>query len=145
MDSDFSKVINLSLLQDAEGKHCDSFPTVLVQILQAGAAVANAQGQHEPSNSERQRRIPELLTIARTLDPLQWAETIQLRSLVSDVEQRTHIAAAHRAALCIHLERILKSEDPTVQSPAELEVLVNEVVAHLARINAGKAMFTATA
>lgn len=138
-------MFDLSLLQDAEGNHCASFPTALLQVLQAGAAISNAQGQDEPSTSERQRRISELLIIAQTFNPLSWAETIQLRSLVPDTEQRVHIAAAHRAALCIYLERIVRSEDPNTEPDTSPKVLVAEVISHLAMIKPGQAFFTATA
>ena len=135
--SDTFSTSSLSLLQDAEGNHCSSFPASLLQLIRNGARLSH-------SNSPFSATALHLLHTAQSFDPLTWATDLQQRSPVTDLLQRTHVASAHRAAVCIYLSRVLLSMNPTLQLGQKLETLVEEIVTHSSPIHPSDALFTAT-
>lgn len=137
----------LCLLQDAEGNHCSSFPTCLLQLMQNGARLLRGDQDRIPtedSPSSKQEQALILLQEARSFDSVAWAENIQSRSPASDLSHRTHVASGHCAAICIYLTRVALSLNPYLQLPNDLETLVAEVINHLSYLHPGDALFTAT-
>lgn len=136
----------LSLLQDAEGNHCSSFPAVLLRIVQRGAQLVESDTMFQPGLPEnyREKQALDMLLEAGSFDPLEWAEGLRLRSPGDDHAKREHIAFAHRAAVCIYLSRVLLSINPDVPMTHDLEALVTDIVYHLSFVQSGDALLTAS-
>lgn len=134
----------ISLLQDAEGNHCSSFPTILLQLIQNGARLSqNAHSYRSPTLEQRLQQALQLLSTAQSFNPAAWARDVQIRSPTSDLALRTHIASAHHAAVCIYLSRVILSLDPLTVLSSDLEALVAEIIDHLSHISRYDALFTA--
>jgi hypothetical protein len=99
-----------SLIRDAEGNHCSSFPSILLQLLRSGVRLSQS-GSSIPLRN-RQDRVFMLVCTAKTFDARAWATDLQSRSPSSDVQQRTHVACAHKVAVIIYLSRLLLSMYP---------------------------------
>ncbi|KAJ9621810.1 hypothetical protein H2204_011726 [Knufia peltigerae] len=151
-------IANLSLLQDAEGNHCSSFPTFLLQLLRSGSALSlpsNSSSSSSPSSplidariqqQKQKQQLLSLLSAARDFEPLVWATNVQPHSPAHDLQYRTHIASAHRAGVCIYLSRVLLSLCPsisTTQLPQDLDSLVGDIITHLSFIPKEHALFKA--
>jgi hypothetical protein len=137
----------LSLLQDAEGNHCSSFPAILLLLVRTGAQLLpddqmSSNAHFSMDFKREQARL--LLYTAQSFNPLTWATNLQPRSPTTDLLHRTHIASAHRAGVCVYLSRVLLSLYPTTQLPHDLDSLVAEVITHLSLIPKRSALFTAT-
>lgn len=136
----------LSLLQDAEGNHCSSFPALLLGLVQNGAQLMT-MGRQDPQGSSG--RSPESLALsllkrATAFDPLAWGNDLKSRTPENDHPNREHVAFAHRAAACIYLSRVALSVSPTVALKHDLEALVTEVVYHLSFVQPGDALLPAS-
>lgn len=137
----------LSFLQDAEGNHCSSFPTILLQAMQDGARIARSGDLSDPQefhSDVREQQTSQLLRTAQLFDPLVWATNLQPRSPVSDLAHRTRVASGHRAAVCIYLSRVLIFLNPKAQLTADLENLVSKAISHMSHIRLSDPLFTAT-
>lgn len=137
----------MTLIRDEEGNHCSSFPICLLQLLQLGARLWS---EHHSASSpicvskahvHEARRI---LTEAHSFNASIWAKEIQARSPVNDLAQRTHVANAHRAAVCIYLSHVALSLDAKIILLQNLESLVTDIVINLSAISQYDALFTAT-
>lgn len=131
-----------SLLRDAEGNHCSSFPLTLLQLLQAGTKISLSNSLN--SSQTRQNKLFVLVCATKSFDPLAWALELQPRSPSSDVQRRTQAARAHKAAVTIYLSRLLLSLYPTTKPSCDFEALVLEVVSNISLIGKDDALFTAT-
>lgn len=137
-----------SLLSDAQGNHCSSFPATLLEIIRAGTQLS----QYDPSSSPtfireksgQQDTVLDLLRSAQSFDPHAWAVQLQPHSPATDIELRTHIGHAHRAAVCIYLSRVLLSICPEARLSQRLDLLVDTVISHLSFIRPDHALFKAT-
>ena len=137
----------VSLLQDAEGNHCSSLPTTLLQLIRIGAQLLQPNHPSSPlvsSPGSKQDQARLLLSAAQSFDPLVWATNIQAYSPAPDLLHRTHTAFAHRAAVCIYLSRVILSLDPTIQLSQDLENLVADVITYLSFIGPSNPLFKAT-
>ena len=97
---------------------------------------------------QRQRDQAVLVSLiqkALSFVPQAWATGLQARSPGSDVVHRTHIASAHRGAVCIYLERLLISLNPSACFDRHLESFVEEVAGHLDIFRPEDVLFPATA
>jgi len=142
---------NIPLLEDAEGNHCSSFPSSLLQVLQAGARLSrpsSASGLITSSDREAAAICSELISTTEAFDPQAWASNLHLRSDVeNDTNHRTHIASAHRAAVLIYLTRLMLSyrrQDIAAQLCCDLEPLVTRVIVHVSAIPPSNPLFAAT-
>ncbi|EEY22243.1 acriflavine sensitivity control protein acr-2 [Verticillium alfalfae VaMs.102] len=138
----------MSLLQDAEGNHCSSFPAALLPIMQAGAQLLKMNDDStSPDTLADSRRYGalHLLHAAKSFDPAVWAINLQPRSPADDLFHRTEIASAHKGAVCVYLSRIILALWPSTVLPDDLEALAAETIIHLSCMQPGDALFTATA
>ncbi|KAL0933709.1 uncharacterized protein CTRU02_210508 [Colletotrichum truncatum] len=139
----------MSLLQDAEGNHCSSFPAALLPLIQAGARLlrkTDDDSKHPDSlTNSGLRDALHLLDVARSFDAAVWAINLQSRSPADDLFYRMEIAAAHRAAVCIYLSRVILALWPSTVLPDDTEKLAVEIITHLSHMRPGDALFTATA
>jgi hypothetical protein len=62
----------------------------------------------------------------------------------TNIEQRTMIARAHKAAVTIYLSRLLISLYPTTKPSCDFEALVTGVLDNISCIDINSALFTAT-
>lgn len=137
----------LSLLQDAEGNHCSSFPTSLLQLIHEAAQKPDriSSLEHPSARVTRAVQIRSLLESGRAFDPSAWAADVQRRSPTPDLESRIHIASAHQAATQIYLLRIMFVDDMPQQIERELESLVKEIQSQLSKISPSSPLIAATA
>ncbi|EEU40568.1 uncharacterized protein NECHADRAFT_34199 [Fusarium vanettenii 77-13-4] len=138
----------MSLLQDAEGNHCSSFPAALLALIQTGAQLLKTKDVSTSPDALMnlaQQDALRLLHAAKSFDPAVWAIDLQPRSPADDPLHRTIIASAHRAAVCIYLSRIALALWPSTLLPDDLEILAAEIITHLSNVRPGDALFTATA
>ncbi|KAF5551635.1 fungal transcriptional regulatory [Fusarium mexicanum] len=138
----------MSLLQDAEGNHCSSFPAALLPLIQAGARILNITDVYtfrDTSTSPGPHDALQLLHAAKSFDPAAWATNLQPRSPADDLLHRTMVACAHRTAVCVYLSRIILALWPSTVLPDDLQVLATEIITHLSHLHPGDALFTATA
>lgn len=133
---------SLSLLQDAEGNHCSSFPTALLRLVQEGARLL--QSDPQPSPESKQHQVAVLLVSAQAFDVHKWATQVQLHSPATDFLPRMHVAAAICCAVCIYLIRVYLSLSPNSEPPEDLELLVEDALHHLSYIDDTSALFKAT-
>ena len=134
---------NLSLLQDAEGNHCSSFPTVLLQVMWRAARLASVS-QSDRDLGSLEEQILLLLHEAELFDARSWATSLQPRSPLSDLSHRTNVASAHCIAVRIYLSRLLLPLGPNARLSDNLESLVLEAIHHMADIRPCDSLFTAT-
>ncbi|KAG8533548.1 uncharacterized protein KY384_001288 [Bacidia gigantensis] len=101
---------------------------------------------HFSTESQNKQILLHLLSTAKSFNPLSWAIDLQPRSPApDDIINRTHIASAHRAAVCIYLSRMLLSLYPHVQLSHDLESLVEDIMMPLSFILSDTEMFKAIA
>lgn len=133
-------------MQDAEGNHCSSFPAVLLQLIRAGAQLSQRTPSSTPQDTSINYEAEQdllLLQSAQSFNPIVWAANLKAHSPASDILYRARVAAAHRAAVCIYLSRVLISIYPSIQISHDLEPLVAEVIAHLSVIPSSHELFKA--
>ncbi|KAF5646198.1 fungal transcriptional regulatory [Fusarium sp. NRRL 52700] len=138
----------MSLLQDAEGNHCSSFPAALLPLIHTGARILNNTDVYmlcDPSVNPGQQDALQLLHAAKSFDPVAWATNLQPRSPADDLLHRAMVACAHRTAVCVYLSRIILALWPGTLLPDDLQVLAAEIITHLSHLYPGDALFTATA
>ncbi|CAH0042932.1 unnamed protein product [Clonostachys rhizophaga] len=146
--SGWPSTTTMSLLQDAEGNHCSSFPAALLPLIHAGAQLLRRNEVSTSPDSVMSLGLQDafhLLDAAKSFDPAVWAINLQPRSPADDLFHRTGIASAHRAAVCIYLSRIILTLWPSTVLPDDLETLATEIIIHLSNMHPGDALFTATA
>jgi hypothetical protein len=131
-----------SLVRDAEGCHCSSFPSVLLQLIQAGTRPS--QVDQSTTIELRQNELFVLVCTAKSFDAGAWARKIQPLSPTADIEQRTMVVRAHKAAVIIYLSRLLFSSFPTVKPSCDFEALVTEALDNIPGIDINSPLFTAT-
>jgi hypothetical protein len=95
---------------------------------------------------EVQEQVKLLLEEALSFDPLDWAYTFEPTSLFEDLEKRSRIASAHRAAVCIYIARVLSATNPLLDSTSgcaliSLTGLADEIVHHVSYLNPGDNVF----
>ncbi|CAG9950349.1 unnamed protein product [Clonostachys rosea f. rosea IK726] len=146
--SGWPSTTTMSLLQDAEGNHCSSFPAALLPLIQTGAQLLKSNEistSPDTSTDLEQQKAFHLLHAAKSFDPAAWAINLQPRSPADDLLHRTEIASAHKAAVCVYLSRIILTLWPGTVLLDDLEMLAAEIIAHLSNMRPGDALFTATA
>jgi hypothetical protein len=131
-----------SLIRDAEGNHCSSFPSILLQLLHNGARLSQSVDSIPLCN--RQDKVSRLICTAKTFNPRAWATDLQPRSPSSDLQERTHVACAHKAAVIIYLSRLLLSICTGTKPTCDFESLVAKIVNNLSMIAKEGSLYTAT-
>lgn len=83
-----------------------------------------------------------LIDQALAFDINAWAESLQGRPNVTDIESRIHIASAHRSAACLYILQAL----PLVRSvrSVDADFLVEDILAHLSAVGEEDTFFKAT-
>jgi hypothetical protein len=92
----------------------------------------------------RQNKLFVLICAAKSFDAGAWAIEVQPLSPTADVEQRTMVARAHKAAVTIYLSRLLISLYPTTKPSCDFEALVTEALKNISGIDITSPLFTAT-
>jgi hypothetical protein len=130
------------LYRDADGTHCSSFPSILLRLIQAGTKLSR---QDQPISVEvKQNKLFVLICAAKFFDAGAWAKKVQPLSPTTDVEQRTMVARAHKAAVTIYLSRLLISLYTTTKPSCDFEALVTEALENISNIDITSPLFTAT-
>ncbi|KAI4723782.1 hypothetical protein E4T49_08491 [Aureobasidium sp. EXF-10728] len=141
--SEINDSVNIaSLLRDAEGNHCSSFPSALLQLLEAGVKVYDSDVS--TCIDSRQEQLLILICAAKSFDPLVWATELQSRSPSADLWLRTHVASSHKTAVTLYLSRLLVSLYPATKPSCDFEAMVTDIVDNLSVIPKDNQLFTAT-
>jgi hypothetical protein len=130
------------LYRDADGTHCSSFPSILLRLIHAGTKLSR-QNQSVPVEVE-QNKLFVLLCAAKSFDASAWAKKVQPLSPSANVEQRTMVARAHKAAVTIYLSRLLVSLYRFTKPSCDFEALVTEALVNISAIDINSPLFTAT-
>lgn len=93
-----------------------------------------------------EEQIGKLLRRALDFEPFAWSSEFMPASPCEDMNQRIHIAAAHRAAVCIYLARSLPSTHPLINPKSssaivDLTALANTVVQQISYLKFSDALF----
>jgi hypothetical protein len=93
-----------------------------------------------------QEGVAVLLRAALDFDPVAWSLNFEPASLSENLEHRMRIAAAHRAAVCIYLARVLPCTNPLLDpsSPValvSLTGLADEIIQHISYLKPGDTLF----
>lgn len=137
----------LSLLQDAEGNHCSSFPMPLLYLIQNAVRLSKSYDSFKDPAAciAREEQAYLLLESARSFDPRTWAANVQTHSPHPNFAVRTYVASAHQAATCIYLIRVLLTKPPTSQIVQDLESLAVKIQTQLSNISPNDPIIAATA
>lgn len=118
------------LNDEGQANICLSCPPLLLQVIR------DVSRWSQPPNASYLplRGIEQLLSIVDAFDPYTWTRSLQNISSVFDLEMRTHIGCAYKAAVKIY---VLRAAGLTVQksmNPKPLEDLVSEAITHLSYV-----------
>lgn len=96
--------------------------------------------------SDVQERIGDLLRAALAFNPIKWSLEFQPASPDEDLGHRMRIAAAHRAAVCIYLARVLPCTNPLLDPSStcalvSLTGLADEIIYHISYLKPGDTLF----
>lgn len=114
-----------SILRRAEAYSYHCCPPEILHILLSASSLCSAGGP---------ARVPEALALigrARAFDVVSWVHSIRGLSAHDDLDIRVRIALAHRATACLY---ILLAVPEAASSPSAVDMLVREVLEHLAAV-----------
>ncbi|AEO57224.1 hypothetical protein MYCTH_2062045 [Thermothelomyces thermophilus ATCC 42464] len=114
-----------SVLRRAEAYSYHCCPPEILHILLSASSLCSDDGP---------ARVPEALALigrARALDVVAWVHSIRGLSAHDDLDIRVRIALAHRATACLY---ILLAVPEAAPSPSSVDMLVREVLEHLAAV-----------
>lgn len=84
-----------------------------------------------------------LICTAKTFDPRAWATDLRSPCPSPDLEERIHVASAHKAAVVIYLSRLLLSMYTGSKPTCDFESLVTDIVEHLSMVTDENSLYTA--
>jgi hypothetical protein len=117
-----------SVLERAEAYSYHCCPPQILRILLSASSLCStgSSNGHDPVEDAL-----SLLHQARSLDVVEWVHSIRGLSAEDDLDIRVCIALAHRATTCLY---ILLAVPEAVPFPSAVDMLVQEVLAHLAAV-----------
>jgi hypothetical protein len=119
-----------SVLKRAEPYSYHCCPPEILQItLSASRLCSEDVGQ--TGGETRVETALSLLRQARLLDVLEWVYSIRGLSAQDDLNVRVSLGSAHRATACLY---ILLAVPEAAEGPSSLDMLVQEVLSHLAAV-----------
>ena len=136
-----------SVLRYAETNNYLSCPSPLLRIMLDSFKLEDTrQWLSDHIDIEVQDRVGVLLKAALKFDPVEWSLTFQPASPSENLEHRMHIAAAHRAAVCIYLTRGFPYSNPLLDPSSgsaliSLTGLANEIISHISYLKPGDTLF----
>jgi hypothetical protein len=89
------------------------------------------------------KRTKQLLALVDAFNPYIWASSLQHVSLTFDLDMRTHIGCAYKAAVKIYILRASLLVNNTMITSDSLEDLVSEIILHLTYIKPNDLFFKA--
>ncbi|KAK4098954.1 hypothetical protein N658DRAFT_560790 [Parathielavia hyrcaniae] len=128
----------LSILKRAEPHSYHGCPPEILQILLSASKLLHATSKPEPA------KIQDGLSLfdrARTLDVVEWVYSIRGLSPHDDLGVRVSLALAHRATACLY---VLLAVPAAAPSPSAVDLLVQEVLDHLAAVPIKNVLFKGT-
>jgi hypothetical protein len=129
-------------LEDLEEQvnSCLSCPPLLLQVIR------DVSHCSRPPNPECLPAMgnDRLLSIVDAFSPDAWAKSLQQVSSSFDLELRTHIGCAYKAAVKIYILRATVITNPHSTTLNSLEDLVSEVILHLKCVPPNDSFFKAT-
>lgn len=140
----------LPLLERAESNSYLSCPAVLLQImllasyLSGGQATSAAEEEQQQPPPSLEAEAAALLQRAQSFDVHAWAQGVQgISSDHDDFESRVHVASAHKSAICLYIHRAVPTA--ALLDGEQTEMLVSDVIGHLARIGRDDNLIKGTA
>jgi hypothetical protein len=119
---------------------CLSCPPLLLQVIRDVSRSSRPPNPEEIPLKERD----QLLSIVDAFNPYEYASSLQRVSTSFDLEMRTHIGCAYKAAVKIYIIRATVPDNTASKTSEPLEELVSEVVLHLTCIPPNDAFFKTT-
>lgn len=135
------------ILRYAETNNYLSCPSPLVRIMLESFDLQDTRETlSDEIASDVQERVGMLLRAALAFDPVQWSNDFEPASPFENLEHRMRIAAAHRAAVCIYLARVLPCSNPLLDPASDLKLvslvgLADEIVHHISFLKPGDTLF----
>ncbi|KAH6621698.1 hypothetical protein C7974DRAFT_314670, partial [Boeremia exigua] len=131
--------INLEpILSYAETHNYLSCPRSLILIMMELWRIPgfNDRSHRGADCNTTQEQVGILLQRTLAFDPYAWYCGIQSTGLNECVEQRTHIACAHRSAVCIYLAQVLPATSPLINPESDTALIsltdvANDVLFHI--------------
>jgi hypothetical protein len=119
---------------------CLSCPPLLLQVIRDVSRCTRSSNPYDmPAKGSGQ-----LLSIVDAFNPKAWASSLQPISSSFDLEMRTHIGCAYKAAVKIYILRATALSNAVSIAPDPLEDLVSEIILHLTFIPPNDPFFKAT-
>jgi hypothetical protein len=134
------------ILRYAETNNYLSCPAPLLRIMLQSFRLPDILEYGEGPSAEIQEELKTLLEAALAFDPLEWLQTFQPATPTEDLQQRFHIASAHRSGVCIYLARHLPYTHPLIY-PSSASRLVNltdladSIVHHISQLTPKDMLF----
>jgi hypothetical protein len=117
-----------SVLKRAEAYSYHCCPPEILEIILSASRLCSKSASSSQSRAED---ALALLYQARSLDVAEWVHSIRGLSAKDDLDIRVSIALAHRATACLY---ILLAVPEAAPSPVLVDMLVQEVLGHLAAV-----------
>ncbi|KUJ21359.1 uncharacterized protein LY89DRAFT_577473 [Mollisia scopiformis] len=143
----YSASIVRSSLHYAEANNYLSFPAALLEAVLTAAQLLQTMHDHFPAKfttTLEGNQLPPLLQAAQSFNVRDWASGLQRISPHCDLENRVHVASAHKAAVCIYICRVLRFLSPEAEAEDNLEPVVSDIITHLSFVTSDNELFKAT-
>ncbi|KAK4120211.1 hypothetical protein N657DRAFT_636679 [Parathielavia appendiculata] len=130
----------LSILRRAEPYSYHGCPPEILQILLSASKLLHTT----TTTSSEQAKVLEALSLvdrARAFDVVEWVYSIRGLSSQDDLSIRVDLALAHRATACLY---VLLAVPEAAPSSSAVDLLVQEVLDHLAAVPVDHVMFKGT-
>lgn len=96
-------------MQLAENTHSLDSHSSLDSNLDIHPRITELNTQGKDNHPDTTKTIKTILRTVRSFDPFEWALSVQSLSPCQDLDQRTWIASAYQAAICLYAMRVLPS------------------------------------
>ncbi|PFH55797.1 hypothetical protein XA68_17610 [Ophiocordyceps unilateralis] len=132
----------LPVMKRVEANSYLSCPAEILQVILAASQLSYETRCTDWSLSAADKAL-KLVCQALAFDIPGWAARLRQQSAeVPDMESRVHVASAHRSAACLYILQVM----PPVRAtpPVDAELLVSDILGHLAQIGNDDPYFKAT-
>ncbi|KAF9739116.1 acriflavine sensitivity control protein acr-2 [Paraphaeosphaeria minitans] len=135
------------ILEYTETNNYLSMPGPLLRIMVESFKLEDTRERTEDEIAVHvQDQLGNLLKAALDFDPASWAYGFKPATPLEDLDHRMHIAAAHRAAVCIYLARALPYTNPLIDPDSgfalvSLVGLADEILQHVSFFKPGDTLY----
>lgn len=125
-----------------------SCPAPLLSLMLESFELSNLRDLEGDLSIDQEMKLRSLVERTLAFDPAVWLLTFKPASEEDNLEQRFHMASAHRSAVCIYLARFIPYDHPLLnpssgQAIMNLTSLASDIVQHVAHITPNDTFFKA--